>query len=45
MEFKDFKNDVERTFNAMATNENLYVVDVDKDLLWMGYLLSYDSYH
>lgn len=43
MEFKDFKNDVERAFNAMATNEHLYVVDVDKDLLWMGYLLSYDE--
>lgn len=43
MEFKDFKNDVERAFNAMATNEHLYVVDVDKDLLWMGYLLSYEE--
>lgn len=37
MNFKDFKKDVESAFNAMIA-DNLFVVDVDKDLLWMSYL-------
>lgn len=39
MNFKDFKKDVESAFNAMIA-DNLFVVNVDKDLLWMSYLLS-----
>lgn len=39
MEFKNFKKDVEAAFNNMIA-ENLFVANVDKDLLWMGYLLS-----
>lgn len=38
-DFKDFKKDVESAFNAMIA-DNLFVVNVDKDLLWMSYLLS-----
>ena len=37
MNFKDFKKDVESAFNAMIA-DNLFVVNVDKDLLWMSYL-------
>lgn len=40
MNFKDFKKDVESAFNAMIA-DNLFVVNVDKDLLWMSYLLSF----
>lgn len=35
MEFKNFKKDVEAAFNNMIA-ENLFVANVDKDLLWMG---------
>lgn len=42
MNFKDFKKDVESSFNAMIAN-NLFVVNVDKDLLWMSYLLSFED--
>ena len=33
MNFKDFKKDVESAFNAMIA-DNLFVVNVDKDLLF-----------
>lgn len=42
MNFKDFKKDVESAFNNMIA-ENLFVANVDKDLLWMGYLLSFEE--
>lgn len=42
MNFKDFKKDVESAFNNMIA-ENLFVANVDKDLLWMGYLLSFED--
>ena len=42
MNFKDFKKDVESAFNAMIA-DNLFVVNVDKDLLWMSYLLSFEA--
>lgn len=42
MSFRDFKKDVETAFNDMIT-ESSFVVDVDKDLLWDGYLLSFDD--
>lgn len=42
MEFKNFKKDVEAAFNNMIA-ENLFVANVDKDLLWMGYLLSFED--
>ena len=42
MNFKDFKKDVESAFNAMIA-DNLFVVNVDKDLLWMSYLLSFED--
>ncbi len=42
MAFIDFKKDVEVAFNNMIS-DNLFVVDVDKDLLWMAYLLSFDD--
>ena len=42
MEFKNFKKDVETAFNNMIA-ENLFVANVDKDLLWMGYLLSFED--
>lgn len=42
MNFKDFKKDVESAFNAMIA-DNLFVVNVDKDLLWMSYLLGMTS--
>lgn len=41
-DFKDFKKDVESAFNAMIA-DNLFVVNVDKDLLWMSYLLSFED--
>lgn len=42
MEFNKFKKDVESAFNNMIA-ENLYVVNVDKDILWMAYLLSFED--
>ena len=42
MEFRNFKKDVEVAFNNMIS-DNLFVVDVDKDSLWMAYLLSFDD--
>lgn len=42
MNFKDFKKDVETAFMNMIA-DHLYIVDVDKDLLWTAYLLSFDS--
>lgn len=42
MEFIRFKKDVEVAFNNMIS-DNLFVVNVDKDLLWMAYLLSFDD--
>lgn len=42
MNFKDFKKDVESAFNAMIA-DNLFVVNVDKDLSWMSYLLSFED--
>lgn len=42
MHFRDFKKDVEDAFNNMIA-ENLFVVDVDKDLLWTAYLLSFED--
>lgn len=43
MEFKNFKKDVEAAFNNMITEKNLFVVNVDKDLLWHKYLLSFEN--
>lgn len=34
----EFKKDVEAAFNNIIA-ENLFVANVDKDLLWMGYRL------
>ena len=42
MAFIDFKKDVEVAFNNMISDD-LFVVDVDKDLLWIAYLLSFDD--
>ena len=42
MNFYQFKKDVEAAFNSMIA-ENLYVVNVDKDILWMAYLLSFED--
>lgn len=42
MDFIKFKKDVEVAFNNMIS-DNLFVVNVDKDLLWMAYLLSFDD--
>nr|DAX08835.1 MAG TPA: hypothetical protein [Bacteriophage sp.] len=42
MEFIRFKKDVEVAFNNMIS-DNLFVVNVDKDLLWTAYLLSFDD--
>lgn len=42
MEFIRFKKDVEVAFNNMVS-DNLFVVNVDKDLLWTAYLLSFDD--
>lgn len=41
MEFYQFKKDVEAAFIKMMKAGKLFVVDVDNDLLWMGYLLSF----
>ena len=41
MEFYQFKKDVEAAFIKMMEAGKLFVVDVDNDLLWMGYLLSF----
>lgn len=42
MNFKDFKKDVETAFMNMIA-DHLYIVDVDKDLLWTAYLLSFEN--
>lgn len=42
MAFIDFKKDVEVAFNNMIS-DNLFVVNVDKDLLWTAYLLSFED--
>ena len=41
MEFYQFKKDVEAAFIKMMEASKLFVVNVDNDLLWMGYLLSF----
>ena len=41
MEFYQFKKDVEAAFIKMMEAGKLFVVNVDNDLLWMGYLLSF----
>lgn len=42
MNFQDFKKDVESAFKNMIA-DTLFVADVDKDLLWTGYLLSFKN--
>lgn len=42
MDFIKFKKDVEVAFNNII-NDDLFVVDVDRDLLWMAYLLSFED--
>ena len=42
MEFIKFKKDIEVAFNNMISDD-LFVVDVDRDLFWMAYLLSFDD--
>ena len=41
MEFYQFKKDVEAAFVKMMEAGKLFTVNVDNDLLWMGYLLSF----
>lgn len=41
MEFYRFKKDVETAFNEMMKAGKLFTVNVDNDLLWMSYLLSF----
>ena len=41
MEFFYFKKDVEAAFIKMMEAGKLFIVNVDNDLLWMGYLLSF----
>lgn len=41
MEFYQFKKDVETAFIKMMEAGKLFTVNVDNDLLWMGYLLSF----
>lgn len=41
MEFFYFKKDVEAAFVKMMEVGKLFIVNVDNDLLWMGYLLSF----
>lgn len=41
MEFFYFKKDVEAAFVKMMEAGKLFIVNVDNDLLWMGYLLSF----
>ena len=41
MEFFYFKKDVEAAFIKMMEAGKLFTVNVDNDLLWMGYLLSF----
>lgn len=41
MEFYNFKKDVEAAFIEMMKAGKLFTVNVDNDLLWMGYLLSF----
>lgn len=42
MNFQDFKKDVEAAFKNMIA-DTLFVANVDKDLLWTGYLLSFED--
>lgn len=42
MNFQDFKKDVEAAFKNMIA-DTLFVANVDKDLLWTGYLLSFEN--
>lgn len=41
MEFYQFKKDVEAAFIKMMEAGKLFTVNVDNDLLWMRYLLSF----
>ena len=41
MEFYQFKTDVEAAFTKMMEAGKLFTVNVDNDLLWIGYLLSF----
>ena len=41
MEFFYFKKDVEAAFVKMMEAGKLFIVNVDNDLLWIGYLLSF----
>jgi hypothetical protein len=41
MEFYKFKKDVEAAFVKMMKAGKLFTVNVDKNSLWMGYLLSF----
>ena len=43
MEFFYFKKDVEAAFVKMMEAGKLFIVNVDNDLLWMGYLLSFQE--
>ena len=43
MEFFYFKKDVEAAFIKMMEAGKLFIVNVDNDLLWMGYLLSFQE--
>lgn len=43
MEFYQFKKDVEAAFIKMMEAGKLFTVNVDNDLLWMGYLLSFSE--
>lgn len=42
MEFYQFKKDVESAFNNMIADK-LFTVNVDKDILWMTYLMSFED--
>lgn len=42
MEFYQFKKDVESAFNNMMADK-LFTVNVDKDVLWMAYLMSFED--
>lgn len=42
MDFYQFKKDVESAFNNMIADK-LFTVNVDKDILWMAYLLSFED--
>lgn len=42
MEFYQFKKDVESAFNNMIADK-LFTVNVDKNVLWMAYLMSFED--